>query len=74
MDQAYHHLAWGLTQLAAYIQEEPPAQFRYCSNVVIVELVVFIATVFRPSALNRHDPEQRWCETLDCLTAKRNTI
>ena len=65
MAQAYHHLAWGLTQLAAYVEAEPPAQFRNCSNAVVVELVSFVATIFQPTALNGHDPAKRWRENVE---------
>jgi len=70
MAQAYHHLAWGLTQLASYVQAEPPAQFRYCRTAVIVELVSFIATIFQHTALNLHDPAQRWRQNVELWIAR----
>ena len=70
MAQAYHHLSWGLTQLAAYVQPDPPEQFRYCSNAVIIELVSYVATVFEPTALNLHDPAQRWRENVELWIAR----
>jgi len=70
MAQAYHHLAWGLTQLAAYVQPELPAQFRYCSNAVIVELVSFIATIFQPTALHLHDTAQLSRENVELWIAR----
>jgi len=60
MAQAYHPLAWGLTQLPAYVQEEPHTQHRYCNSAVIVQLVALASCIFQPSVLNLHDPAQRW--------------
>jgi len=48
----------------------PPPQFRYCSNAVIGDLVSFIATIFQPTALNRHDPAQRWRENVELWIAR----
>jgi len=67
--QSYHHLAWGLTQLASYVQAEPSAQFCYCSNAVIVELVSFIVTIFQPTAINQHEPAQMWRENVELWIA-----
>jgi len=46
MAQWDHHFAWGLTQLATYVEEEPPTECCYCNNAFVVERVAFIGDTF----------------------------
>ena len=65
MAQPYHRLAYGLTQCAVFVQEEPLNKYRNFSNAVSTELIDLISDILQPRVLNRKEPAQRWCESFE---------
>ena len=52
---AYADLTWGIRQLSAHVIVEPPHRVRYCSNLVIADLLKIAADYAAHNVTNKAD-------------------